>query len=149
MHVCDGRSYAVIGIFFRSFASPKFDRSEESDLNSDRKFSNELRRHYGWSGHWDSLFGAGGIATPIAADVTGAVPVVDPGASNGNSDSHLRSANQTIGYEIEAVDGHIGHVQDFVIEDTNWKISALVVNTGNWWPGKQVSIDSAKIKQVN
>lgn len=39
------------------------------------------------------------------------------------------------GYQIEASDGSIGHVQDFVFDDTHGAIRDLVVDTRNGWPG--------------
>ena len=51
------------------------------------------------------------------------------------SDAHLRSSAHVIGYDIQATDESIGHVQDFIFDDQNWAIRYLVVDTRNWWPG--------------
>jgi hypothetical protein len=48
---------------------------------------------------------------------------------------NLRSSDDVIGYEIQACDSSIGHVEDFLFDDTAWSIRSLVVNTRNWWPG--------------
>ena len=53
-------------------------------------------------------------------------------------DVHLRSIEAVTGYHIHASDGEIGHVEDFLIEDADWSIHYLVVDTKNWWPGKKV-----------
>ena len=50
-------------------------------------------------------------------------------------DVHLRSSAHVIGYDIQATDDSIGHVQDFIFDDKNWAIRYLVVDTRNWWPG--------------
>jgi hypothetical protein len=55
-------------------------------------------------------------------------------------DSHLRSANIVTGYHIEATDGGIGHVEDFIIDGETWEIRYMVVDTQNWWPGKKVLV---------
>ncbi len=52
-------------------------------------------------------------------------------------DLHLRSINNVTGYHIEATDGAIGHVEDFIIDDETWEIRYLVVDTQNWWPGRR------------
>ena len=44
------------------------------------------------------------------------------------------------GYHIEATDGGIGHVKDFIIDDETWAIRYLEVDTRNWWPGKKVLV---------
>jgi len=62
--------------------------------------------------------------------------------------SHLRSTNEVTGYTIHATDGDIGEVEDFIIEDTTWKINFLVVETGNWFSGKKVLISPRWIKNV-
>jgi hypothetical protein len=43
------------------------------------------------------------------------------------------------GYAIEANDGRLGTVSDFLFEDTSWMIRWLVVDTGNWL-GKSFSL---------
>jgi len=55
-------------------------------------------------------------------------------------DTHLRSATEVTGYHIEATDGEIGHVEDFIVDDNSWKIRYMVVDTVNWWPGKKVVV---------
>ena len=54
------------------------------------------------------------------------------------NDVHLRSAHKVTGYHIEAPDGDIGHVEDFIIDGETWEIRYMVVDTQNWWPGKKV-----------
>jgi hypothetical protein len=53
---------------------------------------------------------------------------------------HLRSSKEVAGYHLQALDGEIGHISDFMIEDTLNAISYLVVDTRNWLPGKKVLI---------
>ena len=43
-----------------------------------------------------------------------------------------------IGYVIEADDGRLGTVSDFLFEDTSWVIRWLVVDTGHWLSGRKV-----------
>lgn len=63
-------------------------------------------------------------------------------------DPHLRSTSEVIGYKIHATDGEIGDVEDFIVDDT-WKIRYLIVDTGNWFPGKKVLISPEWIQDVN
>jgi hypothetical protein len=53
------------------------------------------------------------------------------------------------GHHIQAQDGEIGHVQDFVIDDETWTIRYLVVDTSNWWGGKQVLVSTQWIERVS
>ena len=52
----------------------------------------------------------------------------------------LRSLDELIGYEIQATDGSIGTVKDFLFDDTGWVVRYLVADTGTWLPGRKVLI---------
>jgi hypothetical protein len=53
------------------------------------------------------------------------------------------------GYHIEAVDGEIGHVAGFLMDDENWATRYLEVSTRNWWPGKKVLISPGWVEKVS
>jgi hypothetical protein len=65
------------------------------------------------------------------------------------SDPHLRSTREVIGYHIQARDGEIGHVEDLIVEDEIWFIRYLVIDTRNWLPGRKVLVAPAWAEQVN
>ena len=44
--------------------------------------------------------------------------------------------------------GEIGHVEDFIVDDENWMIRFLVVDTTNWLPGKKVLLSPQWINRV-
>ena len=64
-------------------------------------------------------------------------------------DPHLRSTNDVSGYNIQAADGEIGHVEDFIIDDETWAIRYLIIDTRNWWPGKKVLVSPQWIERVS
>jgi hypothetical protein len=66
-----------------------------------------------------------------------------------NNDLHLRSVKTVTGYHIHASDGEIGHVADFLLEDADWGIHYLVIDTRNWWPGKKVLVSPRSIKGID
>jgi hypothetical protein len=66
-----------------------------------------------------------------------------------SSDSHLRSSKAVTGYSIEAVDGEIGHLDGFVVDDEAWAIRYIEVATRNWWPGKKVLVSPGWIERVS
>jgi hypothetical protein len=66
-----------------------------------------------------------------------------------STDSHLRSSEAVTGYHIEAVDGEIGHVAGFVVDEEAWAIRYVEVSTRNWWPGKKVLVSPAWIERVS
>jgi uncharacterized protein YrrD len=65
-------------------------------------------------------------------------------------DFHLRSSASVTGHEIQASDGSIGHVRDFIFDDESWTIRYLVVDTSNWWPlGHQVLLATHWIDSID
>jgi hypothetical protein len=53
----------------------------------------------------------------------------------------LRSMSEVIGYHIQAKDGEIGHVEDFLLCDKEWFIKYVLVDTRNWWGGRKVVVE--------
>ncbi len=70
-------------------------------------------------------------------------------AGKESADSHLRSTDEVTGYHIEAEDGEIGHVRDFIVDDETWAIRYLEVDTRNWWPGRRVLVSPQWITSVS
>jgi uncharacterized protein YrrD len=65
------------------------------------------------------------------------------------NDPHLRSSREVIGYRLQASDGDIGHVEDFLVDEQSWSIRYMIVDTANWWAGKKVLVAPAWIEQVD
>lgn len=63
-------------------------------------------------------------------------------------DPHLQSTRDVGGYHVQALDGEIGHVEDFVIDDATWTIRYWVLATRNWWPGKKVLILPKWVQEI-
>ncbi len=66
-----------------------------------------------------------------------------------HDDPDLRSTNAVSGHHVEASDGEIGHVDDFIIDDETWAIRYLIVDTKDWLPGKKVLISPKWIERVS
>ena len=54
-----------------------------------------------------------------------------------------------LGYYIQARDGQIGHVKDFIVDTDAWAIRYIAVDTVNWWPGKKVLVAVTWIEYVD
>jgi hypothetical protein len=59
------------------------------------------------------------------------------------------NASAMRGYTIEASDGELGSVSDFLFEDTSWIIRWLVVDTGKWLPGRKVLLPISALGQAD
>jgi hypothetical protein len=65
------------------------------------------------------------------------------------ADPHLRSLNEVKGYHVHALDGEIGHLSDFLLDDDSWKIDSVLIDTKNWWTGKHVLLPAAAITDID
>ncbi len=61
-------------------------------------------------------------------------------------DPHLRSVQEVTGYRIEAMDGEMGHVEEFILDEDTWALRYMVVDTRNWLPGRKVLISPAWVE---
>ena len=110
-----------------------------------RQFEEEYHRHYGYP-YYAEAWPLWGLAEyPVMAPPP---PVADD-AKDGGVDSHLRSTRFIKGYKVQAKDGLIGHLADFMIDGRTWKISQIVVETGHWFAGKTIRIPTDKISKVS
>jgi hypothetical protein len=64
-------------------------------------------------------------------------------------DQHLRSAKHVTGYHVEADDGQIGHVDDFLLDPQTWALRYFIIDTRNWLPGRHVLLATDWIDQVS
>ena len=102
---------------------------------------------YYWGGPylWGPAAYPAGLATPPAASTEAMAERI----RRESKDSHLRSTEAVTGYNIEAADGEIGHVDGFVVDDEAWAIRYIEVATRNWWPGKKVLVSPPWIERVS
>jgi uncharacterized protein YrrD len=118
-------------------------------LNSDkpvsRQFENAYYGYFGWPMYWGGLYSWGDYPY-IERDPE---KWREPSKGEKKWDHHLRSTYGVGGYHIQAKDGEIGHVDDFIIDDETWAIRYLVVDTRNWWPGKKVLVSPQWIERVS
>jgi uncharacterized protein YrrD len=115
----------------------------------------KLYEYYPWTsywgkGLWTGDLGTTGMVLPIQdpLDIAVKKEIGDIPVKETKVNSTLRSTNDVKGYTIHAIDGEIGDVADFIFDDSDWKISYMVVDTGNWFPGKKVLLFPDLIKEI-
>jgi uncharacterized protein YrrD len=118
-----------------------------SDAPLERQKELELARHYNWPVYWaiDGLggFGAAPIVTPIEPPPGQSTPPQEEG------DPHLRSLREVMGYRVHGTDGDIGHADDLIVDDKDWAIRYLIVDTRSWLPGGDVVLATSWIQDVS
>jgi hypothetical protein len=116
-----------------------------SDLPVSRQYEEAYYRYYGWPMYWDGPNMWGGYP-----DIVQGISISKEIMTHEKTwDSHLRSSIEVGSYNIQASDGDIGHVEDFIIDDKAWAIRYLVINTHSWWAGKKVLVSPQWIDRVS
>ena len=119
--------------------------SLESDKPISRQFEDSYYGYYGWPTYWGGPYSWG----PYPYVTRGNDKWLEFNRGEESWDPHLRSTHAVDGYHIDASDGSVGHVEDFVIDDDTWAIRYLVANTRNWIPGKKVLISPQWIENIS
>lgn len=57
----------------------------------------------------------------------------------------LNAVSSLKGFEIQAKDGTLGTVSDFLFDDSTWKVRWMVVDTGRWLTGRQVLVHPSAV----
>lgn len=80
------------------------------------------------------------------------LPAVDTGsapAPESKADPHLRSIAEVTGYDVIARDGVAGAVEDFVLDDTGWSVTHLVVRWSAWWRRHLATLPAAAVEAID
>jgi hypothetical protein len=126
--------------------------SVESHKPVSRQYEEEYYRYYGWPYYWqgDALWGMSGFpilelpAKPLPSE-----PATASGPQLERADAHLRSAQAVNGYHLQASDGMIGHVCDFMMDADSWAVRQLVIKTGHRLSGKEVRISTSQVDRIS
>jgi hypothetical protein len=121
----------------------------DTDPPVSRQEEQQLVGYYAWPSYW-------GMPVPSPADdvppekrkeITDEVRKAQAAARD--DDPHLRSVREVAGYRIAARDGSIGHVQDFVGDDSDWVVRYMVIDTRDWLPGRHVLVSPTWVDGVD
>ena len=122
--------------------------SIESHQPVSRQYEVEYYQYYGWPAYWNggAMWGLGGypVLLPPSKDELAATA-----QHQHRADKHLQSMQAVIGYQIQATDGVIGQVSDFLVDDKSWSIRELAVETGHWYAGKEILIPTGKVERIS
>ena len=133
----------------------------ETEWPVSRQMEANVYDYYGWAPYWGASLYMGGYGfmpgygsmdragTPSASVETRQREQQIADERREKDDPHLRSIKTVTGYHIHASDGEIGHVEDFLMDDTDWSIHYFIVDTKNWWPGKKVLISPRLVREID
>jgi hypothetical protein len=101
-----------------------------------------LARYYGQSAMWGApgVYSAGTYPEALGGAAPSPMEEPLPPADTEAGAPGLRNTRLAVHTHVSALDGELGHVADFVVDDAAWVIRYVVVDTGTWRPGRQALI---------
>jgi uncharacterized protein YrrD len=119
--------------------------SWDADKPVSRQYEIDYYGYYGWPAYWYGPYAWGPYYYPYRErqrqpETTSEEQKWDP---------NLRSSSEVSGYNVQAEDGEIGHVADFIINNETWRVRYLIIDTKSWWPGGEVLLPPQWAKRVS
>ncbi len=120
-----------------------------------RQRESEFHQYYGYADYWSGPYLWGhatlpSMVSPLPLDAEAYAALEQRREQErAQQDPDLRSAREVSGYDIQASDGALGHVEDFLFAEDSWKLGLMVIDTRNWWPGKHVLVAPQRIAQIS
>lgn len=93
----------------------------------DRKYEEELHNYFSWTYYWAK----------------------QSEVSQYQTSYKLQRVKVINGYKVFSLDGEIGHLDDLLLDDLEWKIRYFIVNTGSWFFGKKILLSSTWIRKID
>ena len=119
--------------------------SLEDDVLPSREFENRYYAYYNWPAYWAGQDAWGDSAYPLPGSEGWVYSDVVAAAA----ESHLRSMADVGRYDLECIDGFLGHLHDFIVDEETQKIRYLVINTRDFLPGKRVLISPEWVSYID
>lgn len=122
--------------------SPPLEEHSPVSRTYEIKYHQYYALPYYWIGSylWGAYPDPAGVVHPVSE------PLPEPPGEV--EEGHLRSTREIEGYRIETLNGEVGHVDDFLVDDQTWALRYLVVDTRNWLPGRKVLVSPRWITAV-
>jgi len=117
-----------------------------------REYETEYLRFFGWPDYWPGPWLWGPVEAPWAYLPATSQPAPPTQRDTSLPDSHLRSIRDISGFaghQIQALEQLFGHVEYFLLDDSNWTVRYLVCDTRTWWPGKHFLLSPQWIAWVS
>ncbi len=105
-----------------------------------RQHEVDYAAYFGFPHYWRGPFRWGEAIVPSA--LRGRTPARSSILDVDEGDSHLRSTRAIHGYDVHGRDGDIGQVSDFIVDERDWALHYLVVDSHRLWAHKYVLLST-------
>ncbi len=115
-----------------------------------RQFETSYHDYYGYTPYWNNWnnWNNRPIWAPDPKIMSATTAYKSATQGDRELEPGLRSTGNVRDRKLQALDGEIGHIADFIIDDENWVIRYLQVDTISWWPSKHVLICPGWIENI-
>ena len=116
-----------------------------------RQHEAALSRYYGWPYYWQGpyLWSLAYYPAPVPRQGRGRLGERQDEETRPHGDPALRSLKEVSGYHVQSTGGEIGHVEDCVVDPETWQIRYLVIDTSNYWFGREVIVSPHWVHEVS
>jgi hypothetical protein len=111
----------------------------------------ELYAHYEWESDWGNQFyegGSMGKSNPVPVLDREILSPAEKANIRSNDHLHLRRTAKSLNFQIHSIDGALGRLVDFVMDDQTWQILFLVAKTHDLPAPKKILIAIEHILKV-
>jgi len=110
-----------------------------------RQFEERYCQYYGWPAYWKEMDHLGPAGFVVAGKPDPRFPQSE---SVSPPDIHLRSTKAVTGYEVHGIDGLVGRVAGFRMDDVHWKLVELILDPDPDLAGEAIRIPTGKIARI-
>jgi len=113
----------------------------DSEQPVSEHYQKQYYSYYEWEPYW---------TTDPLSQATPVIPLfIEPEAPTEPENPHLRSSDEVSDYHLDTASGSIGHVADIILDDQEWKVRYLEIDTRNWLPGRHVLVSPAWVQRID
>lgn len=111
-------------------------------------------QRYGNRSYWEGHVPLKATAAQFAAPFGGEHPDAHAGEKAARADAAARhcqlcSGCDLLGCSVTASDGDYGRIEDLVVDERDWTIAGVVVDTGGWLPGRKALLRPSVILHLD
>ena len=113
-----------------------------------REYEKKLAEHFNVEPYWPYMY----MSPPTSSIYYPPRPLHVPAKEihEEDLDTSLRSFEEVRHYRIRGTDEHIGQVEDIIVDDQDWQIIYLIVDTSRWLPwSKKVVLSIDWLKKIS
>jgi hypothetical protein len=103
-----------------------------------------MHEYFGWTAYWEEMEEILNAQFPLPS-----LPAGREFPVHAKEEPHLRSAEDVAGYKVWAVDGEIGRLENFIVDEASWHIGYLDVKMGDWPHSRSMLVPTRWVMSVS